>query len=97
MYVLWFTYRKKFFIALRFDLDIDLMHTETMRRNTYKAFLLWIEKQGAIITTPHSRIVVLEREQRNSAFSPLLTEGAAVEKGTFFIFNITKHHKTMHN
>ena len=42
-------------------------------------------------------IVVLEREQRSSAFSPLLTEGAAVEKGTFFIFNITKHHKSMYN
>ena len=42
-------------------------------------------------------IVVLEREQRISAFMPVLTEGAAVEKGTFFIFNITKHHKTMYN
>ena len=41
-------------------------------------------------------IVVLEREQRYSAFMPVLTEGAAVEKGTFFIFNITKHHKTMY-
>ena len=42
-------------------------------------------------------IVVLEREERSTAFNPLLPEGAAVEKATFFIFNITKHHKTMYN
>ena len=42
-------------------------------------------------------IVVLEKGQRISAFMPVLTEGAAVEKGTFFFLNITKHHKSMYN
>ena len=38
-----------------------------------------------------------EREKNRALLSALLTEGAAVEKGTFFVYNITKYDKTIYN
>ena len=52
-------------------MTFTLMHTKNKGRNTYKGFLPFFEKPGAITTTPHSNIHSAAGRKKTQLSTPL--------------------------